>query len=183
MQYFGPALMASKSPTSRPGSRYGSGLISAASTNAKIARFAPIPSARTRIAVKRKCRTAPELPKRKAQILQHGLHTEAHNLVTLFLQSSCIPELPPRRIASRLRSHAVVEECLLRRRAMELHLLVQVVVKTIAAKQQPQLAIEMAYRHHRRPHARSSTRPMAAIIWSNSESSTPSCLRPAAVSV
>jgi hypothetical protein len=45
MQYFGPPTMLSNSPATRLGLAYGNGLINAGSTNAKIARFALIPSA------------------------------------------------------------------------------------------------------------------------------------------
>ena len=56
--------MLSYTPTSRPGSRYGSGWIKLASTNAKIATLAPIPSASINTAVQvnpgflRSCLTA-----------------------------------------------------------------------------------------------------------------------------
>src|SRR6185437_9424043 len=96
----------------------------------------------------------PQLPQRELQILKNSFHPKSHYLVALLLQSRRIAELPLRRIACRLRLHAFGHKLLLRRGAMKLHLLGQLIAKSLASEEELQFAQKTQHRGLTHPAAR-----------------------------
>ncbi len=165
------------------GFKYGSGLISAASTNAKIATLAPIPSASIKIAMQVNAGILPQLSQGKMQVLRQILDpwdrpALPHRLPARLSRAQLHQSLPARLGRIHPRAHIVIGLHL----NVALKFLRQLALVALPAKQPSQPNSQCPQLFHDWPSAGEMNRARISVARSHSRASRSSCLRPARVS-
>ena len=119
----------------------------------------------------------------KAQILKDGFETKSYYFVAAFLEQGWITKLAHGGIAGGFRRYAIGFELLRYLLAVKRHLFLQIAIEGLPAQQDPNLPQQTDQGIHTASCGSSRTRPMAAIMFWNFETSIPNCFRPAAVKV
>src|SRR6185437_16275580 len=112
-----------------------------------------------------------------------GLESKRHRLLAPLLQPGAVSKLAFGRVVRLFSAHALVAQFPFDLLAMKRHLLVQLCTEPRARGQRRKFSQPLKQRVHHTSSACSSTRPIAATIWRNSDTSRPNCFLPAAVSV